>query len=428
MATLSEAAPVQVEQSGLSLSTFAAFQSRPFSLLWANTFSFSLSQAVQQFTFVWLALQLSGTGQAIGLISFALGLPVLVFGLHAGVLADRLDRRILLFASQFAGIAITAVAAVLVWAGAIDTTLTFVLALLLGTSVAFGQPVRAAILPSLVPPERLLNAVTLMGLGLNVSQMVGAAVSGAVIALGGVGAAFAAQTVLLTLGLVALLPLRVPKVMAAPKRNMMVELREGLAFVANHPGIRTLMIVLLATALVMAGTFTALLPKIARDDLGVGAFAAAMLFAAMGVGMLMSSLLLASFSRLERAGLYFLITLVIGGALNLGLGLAPWYTLAVGIMFITGWNAGFFVNLNMTLVQAHTPQVVMGRVMSIYTLCMAGGVPLGALLAGVMTDVIGAREWFAICGFALMLLGIAVIVTQPALRRMGSAAHPLTSA
>ena len=135
------------------------------------------------------------------------------------------------------------------------------LALLLGTSVAFGQPVRAAILPSLVPPERLLNAVTLMGLGLNVSQMVGAAVSGAVIALGGVGAAFAAQTVLLTLGLLVLLRLRVPRVMAAPKRNMMVELREGLAFVANHPGIRTLMIVLLATALVMAGTFTALLPR-----------------------------------------------------------------------------------------------------------------------------------------------------------------------
>lgn len=66
--------------------------------------------------------------------------------------------------------------------------------------------------------------------------------------------------------------------------------------------------------------------------------------------------------------------------------------------------------------------------MSIYTLCMAGGVPLGALLAGVMTDVIGARQWFAICGFVLMLLGMAVIVTQPALRRMGSAADPLTSA
>ena len=103
------------------------------------------------------------------------------------------------------------------------------------------------------------------------------------------------------------------------------------------------MIVLLATALVMAGTFTALLPKIARDDLGVGTFEAAMLFAAMGMGMLMSSLLLASFARLERAGRYCLITLVIGGAPNLGLGLTPWYTLAVVIMFITGWNAGFFI-------------------------------------------------------------------------------------
>ena len=149
--------------------------------------------------------------------------------------------------------------------------------------------------------------------------------------------------------------------------------------------------------------------------------AARRLFGAMSVGVLITSLVLATFTRLERAGLYFLITLVVGGALNVALGLAPWYWLAFAIMFVTGWNAGIFINLNMALVQAHTPNAVMGRVMSIYNLCMMGAMPLSALVAGLMADVVGAREWFTICGAALLLVGLTVVTTQPTLRRMSSA-------
>ena len=424
-ATTTQPAPPRQQRQRLSLNTFSAFQSRNFTLLWANNFTFALSQSTRQFAFVWLALELFGTGQALGLISFALGIPILVFGLPAGALADRMDRRVLLFASQVSGLVLSFVTAVLIWGGAMTTPLTFTLALLLGATVAFGQPVRVAIVPSIVEPKKLLNAITLMSLSQNVSQIAGPAMSGTIIAVAGVGAAFAGQGVLLAIGLLALLPLRIPNPdRSGPSRNMLAEVREGLAFVAGHPGIRTLMLVLLATALVMAGTFMTLLPKIAQDDLHVGAFAASMLFGAMGVGMLMSSLVLASFSKLERAGAYFIVTLIFGGTLNGLLGLSPWYALSVALMFTTGWNAGFFTNLNMTLVQAHTPQAVMGRVMSIYTLCMAGGMPLGALLAGVMSDVVGTREWFVICGFSLTIVGVLVFLTQPSLRRMRSGAEP----
>lgn len=420
---------------GLSRATFSAFRSRPFALLWANTFLFALSQAFQQFTLAWLALKISedgatvfgltlGAGTAVGLVLFALGLPVLLFGLYAGALADRIDRRLLLFGSQLAGIAVTATAAALMAAGLIGIWSTFALALLLGATLAFGQPVRMAILPSLVTPARVLNAVTLTNLGLTGSQMLGQPISGLLIKLGGIETAFAAQSALLTLGLAPLLWLRVPRVAAEGARRLREELREGLAFVAGHAGIRALMIVLLATALVMAGTFLALLPLIAREELGAGAFAASLLFGAMGPGTLMASLLLAAMPRLRRAGLFFLATLIAGGALNVALGLAPWYWFALLVMFATGWNAGFFTNLNMALVQAHTPNVLMGRVMSIYTMCMVGGMPLGALASGAISDVVGAREWFAVCGAALFALGLAAMLTQPALRRMASAPDP----
>lgn len=417
---------------GLSRATFSAFRSRPFALLWANTFLFALSQAFQQFTLAWLALKISedgetvfgltlGAGTAVGLVLFALGLPVLAFGLYAGALADRIDRRLLLFGSQLAGIGVTAAAAALMAAGLIGIWSTFALALLLGATLAFGQPVRMAILPSLVTPARVLNAVTLTNLGLTSSQMLGQPISGLLINLGGIETAFAAQSALLTLGLAPLLGLRVPRVAAEGARRLREELREGLSFVAGHAGIRALMFVLLATALVMAGTFMALLPRIAREELGAGAFAASLLFGAMGPGTLMASLLLASVPRLRRAGLFFLATLVAGGVLNVALGLAPWYWFALLVMFATGWNAGFFTNLNMALVQAHTPNVLMGRVMSIYTMCMVGGMPLGALASGAISDVVGSREWFAICGAALFALGLAAMLTQPALRRMASA-------
>ena len=418
--TRADAAPPRAERR-LSLQTFSAFQSRNFALLWANNLTFALSQSFRQFAFTWLALELFDTGQALGLIIFALGLPILVFGLPAGALADRIDRRLLLFASQVGGIAVTLLTAALIWADAMTTPITMGLAMTLGATVAFGQPVRVAIVPSLVEPSKLLNAVTLMSLSQNVSMIAGPALGGAMVALGGVGTAFAGQAVLLGIGLLALIPLRVPSVdRTGPPRHLLAEVREGLVFVARHPGIRTLMLVLLTTALVMAGTFMTLLPKISLEELEVGPLKTSMFFTAMGVGMLMSSLLLASFSRLDRAGLWFIVTLICGGTLNAAFGLSLWYVVSLAIMFTTGWNAGFFTNLNLTLIQANTPHAVMGRVMSIYTLSMAGGMPLGGLLAGLMSDVWGSREWFVACGLALVAIGIAVLLTQPSLRRMRS--------
>ncbi len=406
-------------RTSLSFQTFSAFQSKPFRLLWLNAFSFSLAQSIRQFSFVWLALEISGKGQAIGLISFALGIPILLFVLPAGALSDRMDRRVLLFGSQAAALIVTAAAALMVWSGHMTTPATFAFALALGATVAVGQPVRSAIVPSMVEPERLLNAVTLTGLGQNVSMIAGPVAVGRVIDAWGVGGAFALQAVLLAVGLVALIPLRVPPhAVSRVRRRLLPELREGLSYAAGHAGIRTLLLALLATSLIMAGTFNTLLPKIAKEDLGVSAFAASMLFGAMGAGMLMSSLLLASLTRMERAGLYFIVTLIAGGVLNTVMGLSPVYWFLLTMMFITGWNAGFFTNLNLTLIQSNTPQRVMGRVMAIYTLCLAGAQPVGALVAGQMSDVVGAREWFVTCGAAFFVFGVAVFLTQPHLRRM----------
>ncbi|MFN0094457.1 MAG: MFS transporter [Dehalococcoidia bacterium] len=421
MATLTNEAPAAPPRRGLSLQTFSAFKSAPFTFLWLNSFSFALSQSIRQFTFTWLVIsELGNSGRTIGLLSFALGIPVLVFGLPAGALTDRMNRRFLLFASQGSALVITAVTALVVRSGDAPVSAYVGLAMLLGVTVAFGQPVRSSIVPSLVPKERLLNAITLQGLGQNVSSIAGPFVLGDIIANWGVTGAFWAQAGLLALGLLALIPLRVPNMALTTKRDIVGELREGFTFIRHHEGVRTLLIALLMTALVMAGTFQALLPKLAFDEWGASGRKAAWLFGLMGFGMLSTSLFLASRGRLEKAGLAFACTLIVGGTLNTLTGLSPTYTIAAILLFVTGFNAGFFQNLNLMLIQAHTPAPIMGRVMAIYTMCMAGGMPIGALLAGEMSDVVGADTWYVVCGITFGISALLLFLTQPALRRMRS--------
>jgi MFS family permease len=396
-----------------------AFDSRPFRLLWLNTVSFSLIQGIQRFAFVWLVLDISKGSGAAGLVTFALGLPVFFFALPAGVLSDRMDRRVLLFGSQAAGVAVMALAAVLIWTDAISLGIAFALALAVGATTAFNQPVRQAILPSLVERDKLMNAIVMVTLGMNVTMILGPALGGLSIALWGIGGAFAAQAVLYGVGLLVLLPLRIPPVIARDgARQPMRDLREGFSFVIRHREIAMLMVLLVSSGMLMMGPSGPLIPQIAKEELGKEAFAASMLFAFVGVGMMTTSLFLAQARQMKNKGGVFTMALVTGGLVFAGIGLSENYALTAVFMFFWGMGGGIFINLNQTLIQSNTPHELMGRVMSIHTLGFMGMTPMGALLAGIMANQLGAPEWMAISGVILTIISMFIILTQPGLRRM----------
>ena len=293
--------------SELSISTFAAFRDRRFTLLWVSTFTFMLTQGIQRFAFVWLAIELSESSGALGLVSFALGIPVLFVSMPAGMLSDRIDRRLLLFDSQIFILAVSTLSVILIWSGAISLPLVLVIALMVGLGAGFGMPVRQSIVPSLVPPERLMNAITLMSLGQNTSMMVGPAIGGGAIAIWGIGGGFAVQAILLGVGLIPLFFLRVPPPEGATQHRA-GEGREalaGLSFVFRAPGVRALFLLLFVTALCIIGPFQAIIPKIAEERLGSGALGASLLYTSFGVGMIISSLFLASVPNIPNAGGWF---------------------------------------------------------------------------------------------------------------------------
>lgn len=434
------AGPVRRAGGGLSLQTFAAFELRDFRLLWFNNFSYALVQGILRFAFPWLLIEtLLARDFFLGAVSFALGVPVLFLALPVGVLSDRWDRRMLMFVSQFLVLAASVLTAVLIWIGVMTVPWAMVMALFAGVGIAVGQPVRQALIPAVVPPERLMNAITLNSLGQNVSQIAGPALGGAVIALWGIGGSFGLQAILVGVGVLFIIPLRIPERAApvpaaaaalagpSPLRVMLSDIFEGFRFITfGNAQIRVLFILLLASALVIMGPWQTLLPRIGQEQLEQGAFWTSMLFAFMGVGTIVSSLILASIPRIANAGGWFSLTLVIGGSLAVGIGLSDSYPLTVLFMVLSGFNAGFFMNLNLTLIQSHTPGDVMGRVMAIYTLMLQGGSPFGGLLAGVGAEWTSAGAWFALCGGAVAAVALVFLITQPGLRRMPS--HPETPA
>ena len=431
--------PARRAGGGLSLQTFAAFQVRDFRLLWFNNFSYALVQGILRFAFPWLVIEaLLARDFFLGAVSFALGVPVLFLALPVGVLSDRWDRRMLLFVSQFLVLGASLLTAALIWMDVMSVALAMAMALFAGVGIAVGQPVRQALIPAVVPSDRLMNAITLNSLGQNVSQIAGPALGGAAIALWGIGGSFGLQAILVAAGVLFIIPLRIPERTlvvpngaAATGRSrlsvMLSDIFEGFHFIAfKNAQIRVLFILLLASALVIMGPWQTLLPRIGQAQLEQGAFWTSMLFAFMGVGTIVSSLILASIPRIANAGGWFSLTLVIGGSLAVGIGLSDSYPLTVVFMVLSGFNAGFFMNLNLTLIQSHTPGDVMGRVMAIYTLMLQGGSPFGGLLAGVGAEWLTAGGWFALCGGAIAAVAAVFLITQPGLRRMPS--HPETPA
>jgi MFS family permease len=403
-----------------SAKALAAFSSPAFTFLWLNTLSFALIQGFQRFAFIWLVLELTQGPRAAGLITFALGIPVFFFSLPAGVWSDRMDRRFLLMSTQAAAVVVMALTAALFWLGVMSVLLAFALAVAVGTTIAVGQPVRTAILPALVEKDRLMNAIVMSTLGQNISLVVGPVIGGAVIAIWGIGGSFVAQALLYALGLLVLLPLKVPPLPERPaaKRGMLGDVKEGLAFVFREREIAILILLLVVSGLFMMGPIFALLPQVAKEVLGREAFAASFLFAPVGVGMMLTSLVLASLGDVRNKGGWFISQMIIAGGVVAGIGLSQSYGVTVALMFIWGMGGGIFVNLNRTLIQANTPDALMGRVMSIYSLGLAGVAPLGGLLAGAMGGAIGAQEWLIVAGCLLGAISAFVFVTEPGLRRM----------
>jgi MFS family permease len=392
----------------------------PFRLLWTNSFLFVLVQSTQRFAFVWLALELGARSDINGLILFVMGIPALLISLPVGVMSDHLNRKTLLLVSQLGALGTTVAIAFMVSADIMTISWAIAASFTAGVFIALGTPVRAAAIPTLVPQDKLIGAIAVNTIGMNIGLIIGPATAGPVIRIWGIQGAFWLQAVLYFLGFVALLRLELPAGVNHERKSLRWEILEGVKFIQGHQAVRSFFVLLSSSTVFMMAPWIVLGPQLAREQAGASASQTTIMFALLGVGQFVTSLFIMRFNQLlVRKGLWFMLGLCWGSAVQIFLGQSTSIPIMSVFLFMWGVGGGLYMNLNQTLIQNNTPREVMGRVMAIHSLLMSGLAPAGALLVGfIARRVDSAPLVFSVCGAAMMASTLYFLIAKPHLRPM----------
>jgi MFS family permease len=385
----------------------------------------------------WLILELTNDPLALGIVAAAQFSPVLILGLFAGIVADAVSKRALLVFTQVAAAGLALVLGLLVLTGNVEPWHVYLVALCLGVVNAFDMPTRQSFVVEMVGREHVANAVALNAAVFNGTRIVGPAVAGVLIALIGTGPLFLVnaltyQAVIVSLLLMRPGELRLPIERAVVQRNwhsVVDRLGEGLRYVRATPTIM-LPIGVLGVVATFALNFQVLAPVYSRDVLGGGSDTFGFLMASLGVGSLSGALLIA-FGRKPSMRLLLAGVVAIGvGAL--GLSVTAWLPIGAVLMFLSGWGMISMAATTNTIIQLAVPDILRGRVMSVYTTVFAGTVPLGGLFAGSLASAFGAQVALAAGGLIALAI-VGAIVARGSVRRaeqagaVTSAAEPARS-
>lgn len=404
----------------LPLPEFTALAYRPFRYWWFSSSSILLNQFMTQVAMAWFILQKTDSVAWVSFVVFAYGLPSFLFTLPAGVLADRWNKRYQLMCGQIAAAITALVVALLVSFDVLTPHLALVFAFIAGTSTAISQPARQALIPLLVPAEHRMNAIVLGSLSQSLSQLVGPALAGQLIYFFSISASFYVLALLLLGGIYALIRLEVNEGAAVGKGTVprLPEFLAGFQFLWQNRPLLVIGLLYLATGIWIGGAIQALVPVLVKDEYGAGASALGFAFTATAIGAILTSLIITRLSGLSNKGGWFAAAMMLGGGSVACYGLAPSYGVALFFFFSFGCATALYTNMSQTVLQAHTPQALMGRVLSLLSLSTLGFIPLGALQAGLIATLIGPRGAAIYGGMVGLSLALLALTTAKSFRRL----------
>lgn len=344
---------------------------------WLSVFLSSLIFGGARFTWVWLVIDDPGQAALVG--GIALGLPHLLFGIPAGVWADRVDRRRLVFWASMASAVVLIVSAWLEHVDRMHLVAACATAAALGTLVAVVQPTQTAMVPQLVVRRLHVTGVAMQNLAFQSSFFTGSLASGVIIRAFGITAAFAAFAVMAVGSAVLILGARPIDVGGTPSTpptlSILTSTAEGLRYMFAEQPRRSLAVANIVIGLISAAT-AVLVPKVAESDLGADALGASLLVSAMIPGMVLMTFFIASRPQLRRRGLLFFVGIasVVPQMVILGVSHVYWVSLLSSLLW--GAPIGLFVTLVRQLTQEHTAPEMMGRAMGVLHVLSRGTLPL----------------------------------------------------
>jgi predicted MFS family arabinose efflux permease len=407
-----------VEANPRNLPAFlAAFAFPSFRRLWTGAFLSSIGNWIQDVALAWIIHTRFGDPLYLGLRTFASDAPLLTFMLVGGVVADRVDRRRILLTSQMLQMAMALVLGGLWLAGRLGIEAILLVAFVTGLSQSQSAPTYQAVLTSVVPRDHIPNAVALNSLQFNLSRAVGPVIAGALLARGGTTACFAVNALSFVAVIVAIWGITIPAHAAAPTESLGRSLGTGLRHVLHSPVLKTL------TLLGAVGSFLAFplityLPVFAGDVLRTGVTGYSLLLTSFGSGAILGAVTTAHRGNQPGRGRRLLLAMIVYGTVTAGAMAcrAQWAAMALlvlsGVSMVTA-----FSTLN-SLVQENAPDALKGRILSIYGVAFRGGLPLGAMLAGVLVRPYGVAYVIGSFSVAVALLAAGTLLRNERIRAL----------
>ena len=381
-----------------------AFTFPRFRNLWTAAFTSAVGTWMQRFAQQWLVFTLTGSAFYLGLDTFLGALPLLLFTLIGGVIADRYDRRHLLMGSQVLQMACALTLTALVLFDAVRVRYILALSFTTGFAQAFGGPAFQSIIPALVPRKTLPNAIALNSIQFNLAQSIGPLIGGVVFTTLGLVACFGFNSMSFLVVIVVLGLMQLPRPNAHARQPMLVELRGGLSYVWRRGELLSLTVLAVATT-ALGLPLRAFLPVFAGDPDRLS-----LMMTALGSGAVVGALIVAWLGTFRSMGRTLLWVQIVFGALVAAFALLPVTAGSYALLFFAGAALLVVFSLTASLVQLAVPDELRGRVMSIYLMAFRGGLPVGSLVSGYFTTIAPTPTVIGVNAGLLAVVGLYFLI------------------
>lgn len=363
-----------------------------FRAIWIANLASNFGVLIQSVGASWLMVSSGGSPQMVALVQTSSSLPIVLFSLMAGAIADNMDRRKVIVVAQMFQLGVSSILAGLAFMGLVSPWILILFTFLVGCGTALNGPAWQASVGDMVPRPVLPNAVALNSMSINIARSVGPAIGGIIVASAGPATAFALNAVS-SLGLLAILLRWRPDIPAKliPAEKVHDAMFAGLRYAAMSPNIG---VILIRSALhgITASAILALMPLIARDLLGGGPLVFGLLFGSFGIGAVIGALNSKRLrSRLGPEQIVRLSAALAGiAALGTSYSHSPWLTAPFLACAGAGWLLAFST-INVS-VQLESPRWVVARVLSLYQMSVYAGFALGSWAFGLFADQFGTAN------------------------------------
>ena len=391
--------------------------------LWIGMVAVGIATMMQMTARGYLAYELTNSASKLTYVNVAFAFPMLSLSLFGGALSDRLDKQKIIQTGQFAAAFLAFVISALIFSDHINWLHLLTVSFIQGGIWAFMVPSRHSFIADLVPDKNLNSAIALNSAGFNVSNLIAPAVAGLIYWLSGHAVVYC------IIGGLALMCVffnfiikpemriidEIPNTNKSEKKEIFAEIKIGLTYIYNEKLLFSLLIASLIFSL-LAEPFRFLLPIFVKDIYLKGPEAMGLLTTLMGLGSVIASVIIAGIDANKRGLIWIIGGFITGGSL-LTLAISDSYVISMVVMIFMGASDSIRRTLSMSIMMEKTRPDLRGRIMSIYMLNW-GLIPLGALPAGIVADIIGAQSTIGILSILLVISSVVVLITQKELRNV----------